>query len=100
MTMTFEELARTELHDFVKALDNMSLEDLKANEGAILDAIDKTDYDKVYDDIDIAEEYGSDVYIECDDEDDDFDIAKEFGEDDYDPCEDPDLFRESLLNQW
>lgn len=103
MTRTFEELAKMDLADFVRALDNMSLEDLKANEGAILDAIDKTEYDKAYDDFDIAEEYGSDVYIECDDEDDDFDIAKEYdeiGEDDYDPCEDPDLFRESLLNQW
>lgn len=100
MTKTFdnfEELAKMDLADFAIALGNMSYTYLNDHCGEILSAIDKV-YDDIYKD---EEEFGSDVYIECDDEDDDFvDNITVTGEDDYDPCEDPDLFRESLLNQW
>ena len=45
----------------------------------------------------------SPVYVEADEDDwkGNLDLTDvDFGDDDYDPCEDPDLFRESLLNQW
>lgn len=94
MTRTFDELAKMDLIDFVRALDAMPFDELNKHCGEILDAIDRANYDD-------EEEFGSPVFVECDDEDDDFvDKITVIGEDDYDPCEDPDLFRESLLNEW
>lgn len=99
MTRTFEELAKMDLIDFVRALDAMPFDELNKHCGEILDAIDKTDYS----DYSGEEEFNSPVYVEADEDDwkGNLDLTDvDFGDDDYDPCEDPDLFRESLLNQW